>query len=82
MTLKCDMVSTCLDPVTYVDNKGYVYCTLHGLDRLYMRPCRKLLKWERDKMEAGGAIAYSHDLGKVTEFIVRSTGLDRVKGGV
>ena len=44
--LICDMVDGCMEPVTHLDNKGYVYCTDHGIGRRDWRPCRKLRPWE------------------------------------
>ena len=51
--LKCDQVDTCEAPVTMLDNKGYVYCTEHGLDRRGVHPCRKLRAWELRRLQRG-----------------------------
>jgi hypothetical protein len=40
--LRCDMTNDCEAPVTYVDEKGFTYCTKHGLDRKYTMRCRKI----------------------------------------
>lgn len=58
MTLNCDMEKGCTGPVTYVDNKGYVYCTVHGCMRRSIRPCRKLTAAELAKLANGEPIAY------------------------
>lgn len=41
---RCDMEQECLDPVTHLDEKGYVYCTKHGVQRSNWSSirCRKL----------------------------------------
>lgn len=57
-TLRCDMKQDCAAPVTYVDNKGYVYCTAHGAMRRFIRPCRKLRPAELEALEAGKSITY------------------------
>ena len=51
--LRCDMTAGCLEPVTHLDNKGYVYCTQHGIERRDCRPCRKLRAHELRKLEQG-----------------------------
>lgn len=51
--LKCDMVSDCTAEVTHIDNKGYIYCTEHGIERRDCRPCRALRKWELAMLKAG-----------------------------
>lgn len=53
MSLRCDMDRACTSPVTHVDRKGYVYCTMHGLRRRADQPCRKLLAHEVRKLESG-----------------------------
>lgn len=55
-TLTCQMTDDCKAPVTHIDNKGYIYCTQHGIDRRDVRPCRKLLKREIAALERGNAI--------------------------
>lgn len=56
--MECDMVEGCREPVTHIDNKGYVYCTGHGLERRMWRPCRKLQPWELRRLESGRALAH------------------------
>ena len=33
VTLKCEMRDDCYEPVTMIENKGYIYCTGHGIAR-------------------------------------------------
>lgn len=51
--MQCDQNDDCSADVTHIDDKGYVYCTEHGLDRRAVRPCRKLRDWEVKRLEAG-----------------------------
>lgn len=51
--LICDGVERCHATVTHIDNKGYVYCTEHGLERRMYRPCRKLRAWEMNRLRKG-----------------------------
>ena len=51
--LRCDMTADCDQDVTYLDRKGYVYCTLHGLVRQGYQPCRKLRPWELNRLRSG-----------------------------
>ena len=55
-SLTCDMTKTCADPVTHIDNKGFVYCSKHGHERRYACPCRKLQPWELQRLEHGETI--------------------------
>lgn len=55
--LACDMVEGCTDPVTYIDRKGYVYCTKHGLERQSYQPCRKLRPAEITWITSGEPLA-------------------------
>lgn len=57
-TLHCDMEKDCNSPVSYIDNKGYVYCAKHGEQRKAAKPCRKLTPSEIKKLEDGGTIKY------------------------
>lgn len=56
--LKCAGRCECKQPVTHVDNKGYAYCTQHGLERRGWRPCRQLRKWEIAELKAGRQISW------------------------
>lgn len=55
--LCCDMKKDCVAPVTHIDNKGYVYCTEHGIERRDCRPCRKLKAKERLQLLRGEPLA-------------------------
>lgn len=55
--LACDMHENCVQPVTHIDNKGFVYCTEHGLNRRWSHPCRKLRPHELNKLKSGKPIA-------------------------
>jgi hypothetical protein len=50
------MTSTCAEPITMLDQKGYVYCTEHGLSRRSYIPCRKLRPYELRRIERGEQI--------------------------
>lgn len=52
-TPRCDMEKGCPEPVTHLDQKGYVYCTEHGLDRRRSQPCRKLRTFELNRLARG-----------------------------
>ena len=56
--LTCDMEHGCMGEVTHIDNKGYVYCAAHGIERRGYRPCRKLRGTEKQRLETGTAIRY------------------------
>lgn len=49
--MKCDMEKTCTATVTHIDNRAFVYCTHHGLQRRAGgTPCRKMRAWEKHEM--------------------------------
>ena len=55
--LRCDMKRDCAAPVSMLDNKGFVYCADHGLQRREGGiPCRKLRPSEIKQLERGQAI--------------------------
>lgn len=54
--LKCEMNHTCANAVTHLDNKGFIYCTFHGLQRRTTHPCRKLRAYEVKRLERGEAV--------------------------
>lgn len=56
-TLKCEMTDDCQAEVTHLDNKGYIYCTEHGIQRRDWKPCRKLRPHELRKLQRGEQIA-------------------------
>jgi hypothetical protein len=52
--LQCDMKRDCTLPVTMIDNKGFIYCTFHGLQRRsHGTPCRKLTSTEIEGLKRG-----------------------------
>lgn len=57
VNLTCDMTEGCTEPVTHIDNKGFAYCTDHGITRRDWCPCRKLRPWELRKLQRGEALA-------------------------
>lgn len=56
-TLLCDMTEGCLAPVTHIDDKGFAYCTEHGIQRRDSRRCRKLRAHELNGLKRGEQIA-------------------------
>ena len=48
--LVCQMRDGCKEAVTHIDNRGFVYCTSHGLVRRYTVPCRKLRPHELKRL--------------------------------
>ena len=36
----CDMTKECTEPVTHIDQAGFVYCEMHGGLRRQYEPCR------------------------------------------
>lgn len=55
-SLQCEMVNDCEREVTMIDNKGYIYCEPHGMQRRSWRPCRKLRPYEINRLERGAQI--------------------------
>jgi hypothetical protein len=53
MTLRCEMRTSCERPVTHLDEKGYIYCEVHGHDRQSWLRCRRLTAGELLRLEAG-----------------------------
>lgn len=51
--LKCEMSDTCNEPVTHIDQSGFIYCTGCGVSRRYWKPCRKLRPYELNRLKAG-----------------------------
>lgn len=54
--LACGMTEGCLSDVTHIDNRGFLYCTFHGLQRRADTPCRKLRPHELNRLRKGEAI--------------------------
>jgi hypothetical protein len=51
--LKCEMEYACKEPVTMIDDHGWIYCTEHGLLRRPWRRCRKLRPHELNRLRRG-----------------------------
>lgn len=49
----CQMNTSCADPVTHLDQNGFVYCTGHGIQQRAYRPCRKLRPHELSRLKRG-----------------------------
>lgn len=56
-SLSCDMAKECTETVTHIDDKGYVYCKKHGLERRSVRRCRQLRSAELKKLLKGQPLA-------------------------
>ena len=53
-TLHCDMSFACKEEVTMLEDKGWVYCTSHGImRRMDQRRVRKLRSHELNRLRAG-----------------------------
>lgn len=55
--LSCEWGS-CDSPISYIDRKGFCYCSTHGIRRRGDTPCRKLRNHEIKRLAAGQTIAY------------------------
>jgi hypothetical protein len=51
--LCCAGEKDCNGSVTYIDEKGFVYCGIHGPIRSFYRRCRKLKPKELTQLESG-----------------------------
>jgi hypothetical protein len=51
--MKCEMTKECMEVVTHIDSKGYIYCTSHGLQRQSFKRCRKMTSKELKTIESG-----------------------------
>jgi hypothetical protein len=60
MNSTCNKSHECTAPVTYVSDKGFIYCTSHSAQaRTYgHRGIRKLHVWEIKAIAAGETISY------------------------
>jgi len=57
------MQNDCNATVTHIDVKGYVYCTVHGVERKSWQRCRKLTPVEIRHLTSGGRIRYAKASG-------------------
>lgn len=55
--LKCEFKDGCPHPVTHLDPKGFIYCTMHAVIRKAYCRCRKLTPAELKRLQAGTPIA-------------------------
>lgn len=56
--LHCEMREDCTEPVTHLDDDGWVYCTEHGIERRGWKCCRKLRDWELRKLQRGEQLTH------------------------
>jgi len=55
--LACGMTDECTEPVTYIDDRGWIYCTSHGQSRQSpWQRCRKLRPFELRRLERGDTV--------------------------
>lgn len=53
-TLQCEMSKECHEPVTHIEEKGFIYCEGHARTRRqYGRHARKMRTWELKLIHAG-----------------------------
>lgn len=57
--LQCGMVADCGRPVTHIDEKGFVYCAMHGAQRRNYCRVRALKAFEARRLERGETISYT-----------------------
>jgi len=55
--LHCEMDRTCKETVTHIDDKGFIYCHTHGVQRKGYRPCRQLAPKELSQLWDGIPLA-------------------------
>lgn len=55
-TLKCNMIKDCQCDVSYIDEKGFIYCSNHGKQRQYSMRARKLTNIEIRILASGKAL--------------------------
>lgn len=57
VTPSCDMAKDCTSPVAMLEDKGWIYCTVHGLMRRASgRRVRKLRPHELNRLKKGQQI--------------------------
>jgi len=57
IVLTCDMEDGCKEPITHIDEKGWIYCADHGRDRQSYQRCRKLRPSELKQLQRGEPLA-------------------------
>lgn len=55
----CDMRSDCINTVTHVGNKGYIYCSSHAAARAGVEKTRELKKIELEHLHEGLPIGFT-----------------------
>ena len=55
--LTCSMTAGCQTAVSYIDDKGFVYCSCHGKQRQSYTKCRKLKPVELKTLQSGAPLA-------------------------
>lgn len=56
--IRCQMTDDCQEPVTHIDDNGFIYCAEHGQRRKESgRRCRKLKPAELKTLKEGKPIA-------------------------
>lgn len=59
LDLKCEMRKECVQGVTHIDNKGFIYCRFHGQARKESGyRCRMLTGGELKKLNSGQQLAH------------------------
>lgn len=52
--IQCEMRADCPDPATHIEEKGFVYCSGHAIQRRSDgHRCRKMRPWELRLVETG-----------------------------
>lgn len=53
--LECNMKDDCTSPITHIDEKGFIYCKEHGLERKqsHRKRCRQLKPKELKDLQSG-----------------------------
>jgi hypothetical protein len=51
--LCCDGKKGCESPITHMDEKGFIYCAIHGAWRKQYMRCRKLKPAELKTLQSG-----------------------------
>lgn len=66
-TTTCDMRKDCLNPVTHIGEKGYVYCAEHAPDRRGIEAVRRMRVWELKVVLGGGQLTSYRPIPKPRE---------------
>jgi hypothetical protein len=55
-TLTCEGRKECKEAVSYIDEKGFIYCPICGINRQMTMRCRKLTPTELNTLKKGSPI--------------------------